>query len=109
MTWHLASLTAVLAALATPAAATAGDAELIARGKSVYAAQRCATCHAIGGAGNRRYPLDGVGARLSDEQLRAWIVAPRTMDPAVKKRAYDKLPTADVDALVAYLRSLTAP
>jgi mono/diheme cytochrome c family protein len=79
------------------------------RGREVYKQQRCQTCHSIDGVGNRRYPLDGVGARLTEEQIRKWIVAPREMDPKVRKRAYDKLPKQDLDALVAYMRSLEPP
>jgi hypothetical protein len=48
----------------------------------------------------------GVGGRLDEKVLRNWVVAPQTMNPTVRKRAYDKLPKDDLDALVAYLRSL---
>ena len=82
-----------------------GD-SLPARGKEVYREQHCSACHSIGGAGNRRYPLDGVGGRLTETQIRKWIVAPREMDSTVRKRAYDKLPKGDLDALVKYLKSL---
>jgi hypothetical protein len=47
-----------------------------------------------------------VGGRLDEKVLRNWVVAPQTMNPTVRKRAYDKLPKDDLDALVAYLRSL---
>lgn len=98
----MAFLIAVLAAWPAGAA----DESVIARGKQVYAEQRCRACHAIGGEGNRRHPLDGVGARLDAAALRTWIVAPQEMDPAVRKPSYATLPAADVDALVAYLASL---
>jgi len=35
----------------------------------------------IAGVGNRRYPLDGVGPKLTEEEIRQWIVAPRDMNP----------------------------
>lgn len=76
------------------------------RGVTVYREQRCQVCHSIAGVGNKRYPLDGVGDRLTDDEIRTWIVAPRKMNPKVAKKPYDKLPTADVDALVAYLKTL---
>jgi mono/diheme cytochrome c family protein len=75
-------------------------------GKEVYRAQRCQICHSIAGVGNRRYPLDGVGSRLSEADIRQWIVAPRKMDPKVTKKAFDQLPAGQLDALVAYLQSL---
>jgi mono/diheme cytochrome c family protein len=80
--------------------------DVLARGQRVYAEKKCAACHAIAGKGNRRHPLDGVGSRLDTAALRAWIVAPATMNPEVEKPKYDDLPPADVDALVAYLKSL---
>lgn len=58
--------------------------------------------------GGTSYPLDGDGARLSTDALRAWIVAPRPVDPAVRKPACEHLPREEVDALVDYLASLTA-
>ena len=81
-----------------PQAATA------ARGRAVYAAQRCRMCHAIEGDGNTRSPLDGVGARLTEREIRLWIVSPQEMNPAVAKRGY-QLSEEDLDALVAYLKA----
>jgi mono/diheme cytochrome c family protein len=80
----------------------------VARGAEVYREQKCQACHAIAGVGSRRYPLDGVGSKLTEEDIRTWIVAPRDMDPQVSKRAYD-LAQADLESLVAYLRSLRDP
>lgn len=94
--------------LAPPIASASEDAATLARGRQVYEEQRCAACHSIEGKGSRRYPLDGVGSRLSEAEIRKWIVAPREMDPKVRKRAYE-LPKADEDALVSYLKRLTAP
>lgn len=74
----------------------------IARGRAVYVEQRCRTCHSIGGEGNTRSPLDDVGARLTETEIRQWIVAPKEMNPTVAKRGY-RLPEEDLDALVAYL------
>jgi hypothetical protein len=63
--------------------------------------------YSIAGVGNRRSPLDDVGDRLSAEDVRKWIVEPQTMKPGVTKRAYDKLPPGELDALVASVMSLT--
>jgi hypothetical protein len=56
--------------------------------------------------GSRRYPLDGVGSKLSADDIRTWIVAPREMNPKVSKRAFDSLSPPDLEALVAYVSSL---
>lgn len=74
----------------------------IARGRVVYGEQRCRVCHSIGGEGNTRSPLDGVSGRLSEKEIRLWIVAPQEMDPAVAKRRYE-LSEEDLNALIAYL------
>lgn len=80
-------------------------------GLKVYAAQKCSICHSIAGAGNKRLPLDGVGAKLSEAEIREWIVnateaakkANSTVKPVMKSY---KLAPADLDALVGYLKSL---
>ena len=94
---------------AAPAAAQ-GDAK---RGETVYAAQKCQVCHAIGGKGNKMNPLDGVAGKLSADDIRKWIVSPVEMAKQAKStkkppmlQKYDKLPPADVDALVAYMQTL---
>jgi len=78
----------------------------IARGRAVYAGQQCRACHSIGGEGNPRWPLDGVSGRLTDAQIRLWIVAPQEMNPAVAKRGY-RLSEEDLSALVAYVAAST--
>ena len=94
---------------ARPAAAQ-GDAE---KGKAVYAAQKCSMCHSIAGAGGKANPLDGVGKKLSADDIRAWIVTPKVMEAKTKSTKkppmpdrYSKLPAADLDTLVAYMASL---
>jgi mono/diheme cytochrome c family protein len=82
------------------------------KGAAVYTAQKCATCHSIAGKGQAKGPLDGVGSKLSADEIREWLVDPAA---AAKKhnatrkppmRAYAKLPKEDLDALVAYMGSL---
>lgn len=81
-------------------------------GAKVYAAQKCSMCHSVAGVGNKKLPLDGVGTKLSADQIREWIVTPAaaatkaksTAKPAMK--AYAALPKADLDALVGYMKSL---
>ncbi len=95
-------------AVACMSLATPLLAEDLARGQKVYDDQGCAACHSIAGKGNRRHPLDGVGTRLSEQQIRLWITAPTQVDPKVRKRAFDSLPADDLAALIAYVRSLPA-
>ena len=84
-----------------------------AKGAEVYAAQKCSVCHSIAGKGGKSSPLDGVGAKLSADDIRQWIVDPvgmtkkasSTKKPPMPAK-YGKLPAADLDALVAYIQSL---
>ena len=80
---------------------------------AVYGAQKCSTCHSIAGKGNKVSPLDGVGKKLSADEIRA---VDRQSDgddgedqihqEAADAGPYGKLPAADLDALVAYMQSL---
>lgn len=91
--------------------ASAQDA--VARGQQLYAAQKCSMCHQVAGKGNKLSVLDGIGAKLTADQIREWLVDPvaaakkanSTKKPLMPK-TYAKLPTADVDALVVYMQSL---
>jgi mono/diheme cytochrome c family protein len=102
--------TIVITAAMVPLTAAAQDA---AKGEQIYTAQKCTMCHQVAGKGNKLSPLDGVGKKLSADQIREWIVSPdeaakkasSTKKPAMPK-TYAKLPPADVDSLVAYLQTL---
>lgn len=99
----------------TRVATPADPSLLVESGRAVYQAQGCASCHAIAGAGNPRYPLDGVGDRHDATALRDWILATGTAATLLPRRAavmkedYRDLGTDEIDALVAYLSSLGAP
>jgi len=99
-----AAAAVILAAAVLPLLAQ--DDPKIARGKEVYAAQKCSMCHMVEGKGNKNAPLDGVGSKLKPEEIRKWVTAPKEMQPNSKMKAYPNLPPADLDALVAYLSSL---
>ena len=109
-----AALTVGLSGIAAHAAGQ--DAELVKKGQQIYAAQKCAICHSIAGAGAKSpkgSPLDGVGKKLSAEEIREWIHDPAAMTKKTKSTKkpvmpakYSKLPAAEVDALVAYMQSL---
>jgi mono/diheme cytochrome c family protein len=99
--------------LAAPLSAAGQDDKLVKRGQEVYAAQKCSVCHAIAGKGNKQNPLDGVGKKLSADEIRGWIVNPTEMTAKTKSTKkppmpakYGKLPKEDLDALVAYMQSL---
>lgn len=88
------------------------QADKIEAGKKIYAAQKCSTCHAVGGAGGKlASKLDEVGTKLTLAELKAWIVDPDPLTakikpaPKMKMKKYT-LPEADLDALIAYLASL---
>jgi mono/diheme cytochrome c family protein len=89
------------------------DEAQIKRGQEVYNAQKCQMCHSIAGKGNKANPLDGVGKKLSAEDIRKWITHPVEMTAQTKSTRkppmpakYGSLPAADLDALVAFLQSL---
>jgi hypothetical protein len=70
-------------------------------------------CHAIAGKGNKMSALDGIGAKLSADEIRQWIVNPTEMTAKAKSTKkppmpakYGKLAKEELDALVAYLSSL---
>jgi mono/diheme cytochrome c family protein len=99
------SFAVALTLLAAPAFAQ------VEKGKEVYAANKCQICHSIGGVGNKKGALDGVGSKYSNADLKAWIVDAPGMTAKTKAerkpamKAYT-LPAADVDALVAYMQTL---
>jgi mono/diheme cytochrome c family protein len=104
---------ALVAGLSSAAYAGGQDAEAVKKGEAVYAAQKCSMCHQVAGKGSKLSPLDGIGAKMSAEDLHAWIVDPAGMSKkanSTKKppmpNKFSKLPAADIDALVAYLQSL---
>lgn len=84
------------------------------RGREVYNAQGCSSCHAIAGVGNPRNPLDDVGTRRTAAELRDWVTgtgsALEQLSPAVvrRKQRYQELPESDLKAMVAYLATLSA-
>ena len=104
---------AVALLVTVPSLAAAQDAAHVKRGAEVYAAQKCQVCHAVAGKGNKLNPLDGVGSKLTADEIRQWIVNPAAMTTKTKSTKkppmpakYGTLPAADLDALVAYMQSL---
>jgi len=91
---------------------SAQTSDVVQRGQKVFTAEKCAVCHSIGGTGNKKGPLDGVGAKLSADQIRQWIVSAPEMAAkakAVRKppmKSYPNIVKEDLDGVVAYLASL---
>jgi mono/diheme cytochrome c family protein len=91
---------------------TAGAAQDAKQGEKLYADQKCSMCHSVAGKGNAKGPLDDVGSRLSDEDIRQWLINPRVMSEKAKSTrkplmpAYTKLKAEDLNALIAYLKTL---
>lgn len=83
-----------------------------AQGATLFAANKCAMCHAVDGKGNAKGPLDGVGAKYKADELKLWLTDPAgqaAKHNAARKpamRNFSSLPAADIDALVAYLQTL---
>ena len=87
-----------------------------AKGKEIYAAAtpKCKVCHSIAGEGNAKGTLDGVGARLSAADIKAWMRTPKEM--AAKQKAErkpimpaypkEKMSDEDLNALTDYMLSL---
>jgi mono/diheme cytochrome c family protein len=110
--WAEAPVNTVATSSKAPIGRGAGDP---ARGRELFgeANPRCTLCHAVAGKGNPQGPpLDGVGQRLSREEIKAWIRTPAEM---AKKRGTSRKPAMlpypefsdeELDALVAYLAGL---
>jgi len=106
-----------VAGLALAVGAAAQDAAKIEKGKKVYAEAKpmaCKACHAVGGVGNAKGSLDGVGSKLKAEDIKAWMRTPKDMAAKAKADrkppmpAYppEKVSDEDLDALTAYMLSL---
>src|ERR1700730_12627375 len=100
-----------LAILSFAGAASAAAQEAKTQGEKVFADQKCALCHSVGGKGNSKGPLDEVGSKLSADDIRAWLTDAKGM--TAKTKAIRKpemkvytLPKEDVDALVVYLSAM---
>lgn len=108
-TWR--SMVVCAALLGSTAVLGAQDKAKIDQGAALFTSQKCSMCHAVAGKGNAKGALDGVGSKLPDADIRAWLTDPeamRTKVNATRTPAMKKLPLSagQVDALTAYLLSL---
>jgi mono/diheme cytochrome c family protein len=100
----------VMVCLGLAATAAAQDAK-VTKGQQLFADQKCILCHSIAGKGNAKGSLDGVGSKLSADEIRNWIsdakgMIAKTKPPRKPEMKAYALPKDDVDALVAYLTTL---
>jgi hypothetical protein len=65
----------------------------------------CFACHAAG-PGHPAAPLEGVGSRLSREQLQVALTQPRRLHAGAKMPSYAYLPAAERQALLDFLANL---
>jgi mono/diheme cytochrome c family protein len=112
LAWTFAGALALMAPVGLPQEPQqAPSPKLVEAGKKVYAAEGCAKCHQVDGQGNRMSPLDGVGSKLTTEELKLWLTDPDAMMAKLPRRPVVKMLKVDVEdeelaALVAYLQSL---
>jgi cytochrome c553 len=79
-----------------------------AAGKQVFDREKCSVCHNA-----KLNPLDGVGTKLTADQIRGWIENPAEAAKTSKstsklKMTKKNLSKGDVDSLVAYLQTMKA-
>lgn len=101
--------------LAWGSLAAAQDAA-VEKGKKVYenATPKCKICHSIAGVGNAKGSMDGVGSKVTAEEIKVWMRTPKEAAAKAKAErkppmpAYppDKLSDEDLSSLTAYLLSL---
>jgi mono/diheme cytochrome c family protein len=108
----LSVLAIVFVSMAVPVSEARADDAQVKHGMDVYKTQKCSLCHIIAGVG-KKHELDGVGAKLNADQIREWLTHPKDAAAKAKSTAkpvmkdYSKLPKEDIDALVAYMQTLT--
>jgi mono/diheme cytochrome c family protein len=79
------------------AAVSTTPSDTVAAGRQFYMAQGCDTCHSIAGKGGTMASLDGVGSKLSREELIDRVKAPKAGS------AMPPLPSDTTDAEVSHL------
>ena len=97
---------------AAPADDLTGEDLLIATGSNLATTNGCIGCHSTNGLDGTGPTWQGLAATVDDEYLRRAIIDPNVeiaagFDPDVMPATYaDSLSDEDVDALIAYIKSL---
>lgn len=118
MTRTIGAIAVALSLAGTALAAQAPDPKLASEGKKLYATYKCDKCHQIAGRGSKKGPLDGVGSKLSAADMKRWFTHPAEMEAKLEKKpkGTDSMANAlktkniepgEIDALVAYMQTLT--
>lgn len=77
------------------------------RGREVFVANHCGSCHIIAGQGSAVGPeLTHIGGRLTPDRLAKQIRTPESVNPNTNMPVFDKISDDDLKALVAYLLTL---
>ena len=82
------------------------------RARALFDELGCSGCHAVGGAGNPRNPLDGIGGRRTPASIRSWTIgegaiADSLSGPVLRvKGTFADVREADLELLVAWLAGL---
>ena len=98
--------------LGTPRWVLAQGQTQIEAGQKTFADQKCAVCHSLAGQGNKNGPLDGIGSKLSADEIRQWLTNAPEMAAKIKAdrkppmKDFSSLTKEELDGLVAYLSSL---
>jgi cytochrome c len=110
---RLLLVVASLGLTASVAVPAAQDSPEVVAGRAVFAQKKCVMCHLAEGKGNKKYTLHGLAAKMSDADIRKWLTAPADMEKKLKappkpsmSSKMTALKAAEVDALVAYIKSL---
>ncbi len=98
-------IVAVIAAFAAVALVTVA-AQAQEKGEQIFR-QKCTMCHVVKGKGGAIGPeLTAVSARLKEKDIRAKLENPKKSNPASSMPTFKTLPTADMEALLSYLKTL---
>ena len=103
-------VTMVVVAAASGVTIAAQDAKQVEAGKKLYTTYNCQKCHKIGDVGKLSV-LDGVASKLTEEDIRKWLVTPDEMTAKLKKKPKVKMKKQDykpgeVESMMAYLLTL---
>lgn len=71
-------------------------------GKELYEKYNCSACHSVAGVGNNSFPLDGIGSRRTEAELKKLILSP----PSGSAMPPTGASGDEIEKLVAYLVTL---
>lgn len=96
--------------LAFPLCGAAEEAALIAKGRQIVEAKRCAVCHEVNGKGgtslHKGKPLNGITEGHNDEFLKLSLLDPKKVLGTQTRMPAYKFSSEEVRAVLAYMKSL---